>query len=90
MTMARYWWNFLVARSRELKIPLGFLEMTLTPSYVVAGADPVTDKLTRVALNEIGNTLSQGAEHSMITMPMQPMNVFYSGIDCFGGSLVGD
>lgn len=87
MTIHRDWWHYLVAKSKELGIPLGLLEMTLGVSYFAEGAELVTDTVTGVKLAEIGNSYARGPEGLLVPVPLDIMNVYYSGVDVFGNTL---
>ena len=88
ITMARYWWDYLVNVAKLRRVGLANLAMTMSVSY----EDPatrlvVTDTLTGVAMKEIGNSHSSGSELLTVSVPLDVMNIYYSGVDVFGGML---
>lgn len=88
ITLNRDTANYLIKTAQSMSIPLAFVEMSVGVTYSKAGIDPVTDTLAGIALQEIGATLSNGdAAPTLITLPLDPMNIFYSGVDVYGNSL---
>jgi len=86
-TMAVYWWTYIRRRARVLGIPLGSLELNLAVSYVTRDEEILTDTLFRTKLLGLENDHSNGPENLMVTVPLQPMNIYYQGEDWFGNRL---
>lgn len=87
ITMHRYWFNYIISKAKEIKLPLAYLEMTLSVSYVVKGKGIVTDTLKEARFQEIGNSHTNGPAHLMVAMPLDVMDIFYSGVNVFGDKL---
>lgn len=87
ITMARYWWQYIVRRTLELGLTLAGLEMALSVSYVKPGQPIATDTLWKAALSEITNSHTNGPEHLMVPCPIDIMNIYYQGVDVFGNRL---
>lgn len=87
-TVARYWWHYMVAKAKELGVPLAMLSMAWVISYVDPATNEVfSDTLTGLALKEIQNSHSQGEENLLVTLPLDPLGIYYDGVDCFGNTL---
>jgi hypothetical protein len=84
ITMHRYWFNYIIAKAKELKIPLAYLEMTLAVAYFVKGKGIVTDTLKEAKFQEIGNSHTNGPAHLMVAMPLTMNDIFFSGVNVFG------
>lgn len=92
ITVLRFWFDWLTEQSRALGIPL--FDLTFTIAFTYYGKDPVSgdavlhvDTLTGVKLNEIGNSGSRGSDPNMVSMPLRVGNIFYDGVDVYGGTL---
>jgi hypothetical protein len=86
-SMARFWWTFIVKKARELGIPIAGLRLNLAVSYVTSGEEVLTDTLSDVAIAGLDQDHSNGAEHLMAGMELDPMNIYYQGVDVFGNKL---
>jgi hypothetical protein len=87
ITMHRYWFNYIVKKAAELKIPLAYIEMAIAVSYVVKGKGIVTDTLKEAQFQEIGNSHTNGPAHLMVAMPLHIKDIYYSGANVFGERL---
>lgn len=91
ITISRDWWHFVRDGAREAGIALASLEMVIAFTFYhpdVNGAPLlVTDTLTGVRVNEIGNSGSHGPDVLMVSMPLRVGNIYFSGQDVFGNSL---
>lgn len=86
ITMHRHWWDYIVAQSVEMGIPLIELRLVLGVSYFSSGI-VTTDTLTDIAIAEISNSASRGPEPLMVGVPIDPMNIFFNGVDLLGNRL---
>lgn len=87
ISMYRYWWHYLVAKSRELGIPLGILELLIPVTYYTKDGLTVTDTISGAKLAGINSALSEGAELAMVEVPLDIMNIYYQGVDVWGDTL---
>ncbi len=87
ITMYRFWWHFLVAKSKELGIPLGFLEMLIPVSYFTKDGAIVTDTMSGARIANINTAMSEGAENAMVEVPLDLMTVYYQGATVWGDTL---
>ena len=83
----RYWFNTVIAKSKELSIGLADLRMILAFTYFAQDTELVTDTLVGVRVNEIGNSGQHGPDHQMVSIPLRVGNIYYGGIDVFGNRL---
>ena len=86
-TMARHWWTFLRRKARDLGFSLNSLRLNLAVSYVAEGEEVVTDTLTDVKLKGLEQDHSNGTEHLMAAVTLDPMNIYFQGEDWYGTKL---
>lgn len=87
ITMQRYWWHYLAAKSAELGVPLGVLTMRIPVVYFDKAGNTVVDTLDQVKIAGIEAAMSQGSELGMVTVPLFLMNIYFNGIDVWGNTL---
>lgn len=87
ITLLKSWFDYILAKARELKIPLADLSMAWTINYAHKGEVLHTDTLTEVAFAEIRHSFKRGPEGLMVSVPLDIMNVYYDGVDVFGDTL---
>lgn len=89
VTMARYWFNYLIQKAKALGVAPAMLSMVWVISYTdpTNSVDVFSDTLTGLALKEIQNSHSAGEENLMVTVPLDPLGIYYDGVDCFGNTL---
>lgn len=88
LTASRSTWQLIRKTAQSMKIPLAYIEMDMTIKVKKGQTDGGTDTLHRVALQEIGATLDNtSTAPTEMTMPLDPMNIFYDGEDVFGEKL---
>ena len=85
--MAQYWRTYIIRKAQQLKIPLIKLRLNLAVSYVAEGEEVVTDTLTDVKIHGLDQDHSNGAEHLMADFTLDPMNIYYQGMDVTGQKL---
>jgi hypothetical protein len=83
----RYWFNTVVAKSKELGIGLATMKMILAFSYFAPDTELITDTLVGVRVNEISNSGQHGSDHQMVSIPLRVGNIYWAGIDLFGNKL---
>lgn len=87
ISMYRYWWHYLVAKSRELGIPLGILELLIPVSYFTKDNVVVTDTIAGAKLAGINAALSEGTDLAMVEVPLDIMTIYYQGVNVWGDTL---
>jgi hypothetical protein len=88
LTAYRYYFQYICEEAREAGVPLMRLELTIGVTFFDEGGQSLfTDTLTRVALDGIENSMSEGSELIMVTMPLNPFNIFFQGEDIEGNKL---
>lgn len=87
MTFHRYWYDFIVKRAAELGLGIAQIEMTLGVSYAKGSLPIVTDTLTGVAFAGGDHANERGPEVLKVECGLDIMNIYYDGIDIFGGRL---
>jgi hypothetical protein len=87
ITMYRYWWNHLVQCAHNIGCPLGFLELLLPVSYKTKDGSIVTDTIAGVRFANINSSISEGADNSMVEVPIDPMTIYYQGFTVWGEPL---
>jgi hypothetical protein len=85
--LAGYYWIYFIKRATELGVPLAYLECTFSVSFAKKGQPLKTHTATRCALKEISLEASEGTENIVIDVPLDPMNIFWYGVDVFGVKL---
>ncbi len=87
ITMYKYWWNYLVAKSREIGVPLGMLELVIPVTFYTKDGFTDTDTIAGARFANINFSLSEGTDLAMIEVPLDIMTVYYSGVTVWGDTL---
>lgn len=88
ITMQAYWWRYIIDVANELKIGLGNIELNIGYSLFKDSAVPIhVDLLYRCAIKSPESAFKRGNENLMVPVSLDPMNIFYDGVDIFGNPL---
>lgn len=88
ITFNRYWFDYIVAQAAEAGVGLGVLEMTIAVSYAKSPDVAIqTDTLSRVRFNGFDHSHDQGPDVLQVECDLHIMNIYYNGVDVFGGRL---
>jgi hypothetical protein len=92
ITIDRFWFDYMVAKSVDLGIALADLEMTI--NLTATGKLPGTTTLdlhtitwTGVRLQEIKESGQHGPDPQQIDIPFDLLNIYWDGVDLFGNAL---
>lgn len=92
ITMQLYWWRYLIDVCADLGLGLAQIELNIHYTVfkdlppIVSGAEmPVYwDLLYRCAIKSPESAYKRGPETLMTTVSLDPMNIYYNGLDMFG------
>lgn len=92
VSIDRFWFHYMVAKSIDLGIALADLELTinLTATGKLPGTTDVdlhTITWTGVRLQEIKESGQHGPDPQVLDLPFDLLNIYWDGIDIFGNSL---
>jgi hypothetical protein len=87
ITMYLYWWRYVVKMCRESGIPLIAARFQIPVTFLTKDNQADTDTLFDVALGGMNFSLSEGTDLAMKEVPLNIMNVYYSGVDILGNTL---
>lgn len=84
LTMLMYWWRYIVDVCLEEGIGLGQVELNILVMYVKGGIPLQADFLYRCGIKSPENAFKRGAENLMVPVSLDPMDIFYNGVNMFG------
>ena len=87
MTIWRSHFQAVMSFAKQANIPIAKLHMTIAITYSAQGYAPYTDTLYDVLFGEIGNSASRGPDALMVKLPLDPLDIFYDGVNVFGKRL---
>lgn len=87
LTMLMYWWRYLIDTANELGIGLADVELNI--SYLLfrdrGSKSPLhLDLLYRCAIKSPESAFKRGPDNLMVQIALDPMNIYYDGVDMFG------
>jgi hypothetical protein len=82
-----YYWVYVIERATELGVPLGYLEMTVAISFARKGRPLKTHTAVGCMLKEVALEAADGVDNISLDVPLDPMNIFWNGVDVWGNRL---
>jgi hypothetical protein len=92
ISVDRFWFNYMIERSKELGIAIADLEMTisLVASAKLPGSNAFDDIHTiawaGARFQGIKESGQHGPDAQMLDLPFDVLNIFWDGVDIFGNA----
>jgi hypothetical protein len=88
ITMQLYWWRYLIDVANDLGRGLGNIELNIGYNLFKGGNVPLhQDVIWRAAIKSPESAFKRGPENMMVPVSLDPMNIFYDGVDMFGNPI---
>lgn len=88
ITMLMYWWRYLIDVANELGKGLANIELNVGYNLFKGGSVPLhQDTIWRAAIKSPESAFKRGPENLMVPVALDPMNIFYDGVDMRGNPI---
>ncbi len=89
ITMLQYWWFYIRDVLKELGVGMFNAEFNIHYTLFKGGNVPLhTDLLYRCAIKSPEHAFKRGPENLMVPVELDPMNIYYDGVDGFGNPII--
>lgn len=88
VTMLLYWWRYLIDVANDLQRGLANIELNIGYNLFKGGNVPLhQDVIWRATIKSPESAFKRGPENLMVPVSLDPMNIFYDGVDMFGNPI---